>query len=136
MPSAVVSHRPAIGCVASSSRIARAKICSYVEFRQRSAVAGSKRWKITVGVVSVGVRDLAIRTVGWQSCRREDCPFAHARQAAAPDRCGELRGIRASTAAAVRCRGKASGRRVMRRFPTVAPRPFSAVCASFPAVAA
>jgi hypothetical protein len=41
--------------------------------------------------------------------------FAHARRVAALSRCGELPGVRASAAAAVRCRGKASGRRVVRR---------------------
>ena len=42
-------------------------------------------------------------------------PFANARRVGA--RCGEVARVRASAAAAVRCRAKASGRRVMRRIP-------------------
>jgi hypothetical protein len=49
--------------------------------------------------------------------RWEDGPFAHAWWVAAPSWCGELSGVRALAAAAVRCRGKASGRRVVRRVP-------------------
>ena len=43
--------------------------------------------------------------------------FAHARRVAAPGWCGELPGVRASAAAAVRASGKASGRRVVRGVP-------------------
>jgi hypothetical protein len=43
--------------------------------------------------------------------------FAHARRVAALSRCGELRGVRASAAAAVGFRTKASGRCVVRRVP-------------------
>jgi hypothetical protein len=49
--------------------------------------------------------------------------FAHARAVAVLSRCGELPGIRASAAAAVRCRGKASGRRLVRRVPAGAGAP-------------
>jgi hypothetical protein len=66
-----------------------------------------------------------------QRPRRKNDPVAHARRVAALSRCGELPGVRASAAAAVRCRGKASGRRVVRRVPPRArgaalPRQFSA----------
>ncbi len=44
-------------------------------------------------------------------------PFAHAGRVPAPSWCGELPGVRASAAAAVRRRGKASGRRLVRRVP-------------------
>jgi hypothetical protein len=65
--------------------------------------------------------------------RRRMAPFAHARRVAAPGWCGDLSGVRASAAAAVGGRTKASGRRVVRRFPAGAWRPLSAVCASCPA---
>ena len=51
--------------------------------------------------------------------RREDGPFALRGRlwVVVLSRCGELAGVRASAAAAVRCCGKASGRRVVRRVP-------------------
>ena len=51
------------------------------------------------------------------ACAGRMASFAHARRVAALTRCGELPGVRASAAAAVRRRDKASGRRVVRRVP-------------------
>jgi hypothetical protein len=51
-------------------------------------------------------------------------------------RCGELPWVRASVDAAVRCRGKASGRRVVRRVSRGRVAPACCRCASSPAVAA
>ena len=60
---------------------------------------------------------LMVILLGFDDDRaKRTAPFSHA-TGAVPSRCGELPGVRASAAAAVRCRGKASGRRMVRRFP-------------------
>jgi hypothetical protein len=70
-------------------------------------------------------RTLTVILLGFKNDRAgRMAPFAHARRITGPNWCGELPGVRASVAAAVRCRGKASGRRVVRWVPTGALRRF------------